>query len=265
MLSDGSIVAVKKSNIVDESQVSHFINEVFILSQIDHRNIVKLLGCCLETEVPLLVYEYISNGTLAHHLHGEHHASPLSWETRLRIAAEVAGALAYLHSWASRAIFHRDIKSNNILLDKNCRAVVSDFGISRSMPVNKTHLTTMFGGTFGYLDPHFFRSGQFTDKSDVYAFGVVLAELLTAIKAASSSRCEEGLVEYFRSFMKQNRLLEIVQKSVVEEAKEEEIFAFANIARRCLKMNIKKRPGMIEVAADLDRLRTMHDDTVGGE
>ncbi|KAL0407543.1 UNVERIFIED_CONTAM: Wall-associated receptor kinase-like 1 [Sesamum latifolium] len=110
MLSDGRIIAVKKANVIDDSdQVGQFINEVLILSQINHRHIVKLLGCCLEAEVPLLVYEYVSNGTLADHLHNEPNSSTFSWKNRLRIAAEVAGALAYLHSCASTAIFHRDI------------------------------------------------------------------------------------------------------------------------------------------------------------
>ncbi|KAA8519338.1 hypothetical protein F0562_013594 [Nyssa sinensis] len=129
MLSDGSIVAVKKSNIVDENQVAQFINEVVILSQINHGNIVKLLGCCLQTDVPLLVYEYVSNGTLSHHLHDKGSASKISWNKRLQIVGEIAEALAYLHSYASTAIFHRDIKSTNILLDENYRAVglTSDF------------------------------------------------------------------------------------------------------------------------------------------
>lgn len=261
MLSDGIIVAVKMSNKVDEDQVKQFINEVFILSQINHRNIVKLLGCCLETQVPLLVYAYISNGTLSHHLHDKGTDEPkLSWENRFRIASDIAGAIAYLHSYASNAIFHRDIKSSNILLDERYRAVVSDFGISKSVPIDKSRLTTLIRGTFGYLDPEYFHSGQFTEKSDVYSFGVVLAELLTGEKAIPFKRCEEGLVMHFLSSIRENRLFEILEDLVVKEGQIEEIMAMAKIAERCLKLNGKRRPTMREVVADLDRLKRIQEE-----
>ncbi|KAF6164995.1 hypothetical protein GIB67_034118 [Kingdonia uniflora] len=256
MLPDGRIVAIKKSKIVDESQIGQFINELVILSQINHRHIVKVLGCCLETEVPLLVYEFVSNGTLSEHLHKEEHISSISWEDRLRISKEIAGALAYLHSSASTPIFHRDIKSSNILLDENYKAKVSDFGISRSVPDEKTHLSTLVQGTFGYLDPEYFHSGQFTEKSDVYSFGVVLLELLTGQRPVSLTRSEEeaNLAMNFISSVKEDRVFEVLETRVANEARKEEIQVVASLAKKCLKLVGKKRPTMKEVLTQLENL-----------
>ncbi|XP_024171451.1 wall-associated receptor kinase-like 6 [Rosa chinensis] len=166
MLAAGRIVSVKKSNIFNEGEVGKFINEIVILSQVSHRNLVKLLGCCMETKVPLLIYEFIPNGTLSHYIQHQNEEFPLTWEVRLRVAIEVAGAISYLHSSASSPIYHRDIKSSNILLDGKFRAKVKDFGTSRSVAIDKTHRTmTNVQGTFGYLDPEYFQSSQFTRKT----------------------------------------------------------------------------------------------------
>ncbi|CAN4081827.1 unnamed protein product [Withania somnifera] len=257
MLPDGRIVAVKKSKLVDENQLEQFINEVVILSQINHRNVVKLLGCCLETEVPLLVYEFIINGTLYSLIHNENNGFPFPWSTRLRIATEIAGALAYLHSATSVPIYHRDIKSSNILLDEKYRAKVSDFGTSRSIAIDQTHLTTGVQGTFGYLDPEYFQSSQFTEKSDVYSFGVVLAELLTGKKAISATTKEDrSLATNFLLATDRNRLDTIIDTDVLQEGRKEDIIAAANIAYRCLNLNGKKRPTMKEVTAALEAIRS---------
>ncbi|KAJ1443531.1 Serine/threonine-protein kinase, active site [Sesbania bispinosa] len=257
MLPDGTIVAVKKSKEIERNQIETFVNEVDILSQINHRNIVKLLGCCLETETPLLVYEFIPNGTLSQHIHRKDHESTLPWDSRLRIACEVAGAVAYMHFSATVPIFHRDIKPTNILLDSNYSAKVSDFGTSRSVPQDKTHLTTAVGGTFGYIDPEYFQSSQLTDKSDVYSFGVVLVELITGTKPISFYDEDEGqnLIAHFISVMKENQLSQILDAKVLKEARKDDILAIANLAMRCLRLNGKKRPTMKEVSAELEALR----------
>ncbi|RZC93823.1 hypothetical protein C5167_029466 [Papaver somniferum] len=257
MLPGGEIVAIKKSRLVDETQIDQFINEVVILSQINQRHIVKLLGCCMETEVPLLVYEFVSNGTLSYHLRAEEgDNASLSWKDRVRIASEIAGALAYLHLDASAPIFPRDIKSANILLDENYKAKVSDFGNSRSIPVDKTHLTTLVRGTFGYLDPEYFHSSQFTDKSDVYSFGIVLAELLTGERAISQIRHEEeeSLAFYLINSMKESRLFGILDSRICNKATEDDVMVVAELATRCLKYVGKKRPDMKEVALSLSWL-----------
>ncbi|XP_022722180.1 wall-associated receptor kinase-like 1 [Durio zibethinus] len=262
MLTDGSIVAIKKSKMVeekkvDEKKLEQFINEVILLSQINHRNVVRLLGCCLETKVPLLVYEFIPNGTLSQLIHDQNEEFPLTWEMRFRIAIEIANALSYLHSAASAPIYHRDIKSSNILLDDKYRAKVSDFGISRSIALEQTHLTTQVQGTFGYLDPEYFRSSQFTEKSDVYSFGVVLVELLTGQKPISSVQSEEvrSLVNFFLLTMNENSLFDILDPMVSNNGTEKEIIAIAKLAKRSLNLNGKKRPTMKQVAMELERIK----------
>ncbi|KAF8024770.1 hypothetical protein BT93_F1828 [Corymbia citriodora subsp. variegata] len=261
ILPNNMVVAIKKAKILDRSQVEEFINELIILSQINHRNVVKLIGCCFETEVPLLVYEFVTNGTLSDHIHKCGHESTLSWRARLRIAGETAGALSYLHSDASAQILHRDIKSTNILLDENYTAKVADFGASRLVPLDRTQLTTLVQGTLGYLDPEYFHSSQLTVKSDVYSFGVVLAELLTGLRALSFERAESerNLSLYFASAIKAERLFEIIDLRVLNEGNPEEIKEVAMLASRCLRVKGEDRPTMKEVAMELEGLMRVMD------
>ncbi|KAL9830041.1 putative wall-associated receptor kinase 5 RLK-Pelle-WAK family [Arabidopsis thaliana] len=256
ILPNNSIVAIKKTRLGDNNQVEQFINEVLVLSQINHRNVVKLLGCCLETEVPLLVYEFISGGSLFDHLHGSLFASSLTWEHRLEIAIEVAGAIAYLHSGASIPIIHLDIKTENILLDENLTAKVADFGAS-NMPMDKEQLTTMVQGTLGYLDPEYYTTWLLNEKSDVYSFGVVLMELISGQKALCFERPETSkhLVSYFVLATKENRLHEIIDDQVLNEDNQREIHEAARVAVECTRPKGEERPRMIEVAAELETLR----------
>ncbi|EMS53604.1 Wall-associated receptor kinase 5 [Triticum urartu] len=226
VLEDETVVAIKKSKMMEKSDIREFAREMLILSQINHRNVVKLLGCCLDVEVPMLVYEYVSNGTLYHFIHGKELNNDTALDTLLRIAAESAEALAYMHTSASPPILHGDVKTANILLDSNLTAKVSDFGASKLAPSDEVQIATLVQGTCGYLDPEYLMTCQLTDKSDVYSFGVVLLELLTGKKAICFSGPEDrSLVSRFIAAVKagtHEKLLDVqVRKEMGPEALEE--------------------------------------------
>nr|XP_043613246.1 putative wall-associated receptor kinase-like 16 [Erigeron canadensis] len=256
VLSDNRIVAIKKSKLADQtrSQIDEFINEVVILSQINHRNVVKLIGCCLETEVPLLVYEFIPNGTLSDHIHKESKSMALTWDIRLRIATGTAGALSYLHCAASVPIIHRDIKPTNILLDDNYVAKVADFGASKLIPVDQIELETLVRGTLGYLDPEYLQTNQLIEKSDVYSFGVVLVELLTGRKALSFNKPEEerSVAKYFLSSLEDGRLFQVLDEHLQLKELPNEIMQVSRLAERCLRVKGIERPTMKEVTMELE-------------
>ncbi|XP_074582032.1 wall-associated receptor kinase 5-like [Curcuma longa] len=256
-LEDNILVAIKKSKLADERQTREFAKELLILSQINHKNVIKLLGCCLEVEVPMLVYELVSKGNLFEYLHSKIHRFHIPLDARLRIAMESAEALAYLHSSASTPIIHGDVKSSNILLDDEYTAKVSDFGASKLAPKDATQLATFVQGTCGYLDPEYMLTCQLTKKSDVFSFGVVILELLTRRKAFEFNVSGEEmlLTANFISAMKENKVEEMVDPEIKNEEDMVVIKEVCKLVVLCLNSYGDERPTMKEVAEDLGKLR----------
>ncbi|XP_042446223.1 wall-associated receptor kinase 1-like [Zingiber officinale] len=259
VLENQIIVAIKKPKIINEDLKKQFGTETLILSYINHVNIVNLLGCCLETEMPLLVYEFVSNGTLFHLIHENENQAPTSLDTRLLIAYESADALDYLHSKASPQIIHGDVKPSNILLDMDYTAKISDFGASKMIPKGEKQFATLLQFTHGYIDPECLMTYELTYKSDVYSFGVVLLELFTGKKVISFEESEEqkSLVSTFTILENQNRVSDILDNQVKLEANMEFIQKLTVLIKECLKSKGKDRPTMKEVAEELNGLRTL--------
>ncbi|GLT89532.1 hypothetical protein SLE2022_075100 [Rubroshorea leprosula] len=256
-LENGTVTAIKRAKMGSTKGLDQVVNEVRILCQVNHRNLVRLLGCCIDLEQPVLVYEFIPNGTLFEHLHCPGKWAPLSWNHRLRIAHQTAEGLAYLHFAAVPPIYHRDVKSSNILLDEKLNVKVSDFGLSRLVERSAddththSHICTSAQGTLGYLDPEYYRSLQLTDKSNAYSFGVVLLELLTSMKAVDFNRDDEdvNLVIYMK------RLMEVIDPVLIQSEANLELEmmkALGLLAGSCLDEKRLNRPSMKEVADEIE-------------
>ncbi|PKU68027.1 wall-associated receptor kinase-like 20 [Dendrobium catenatum] len=264
-LPDGTPIAVKCAKLGSTKSTDQVLNEVRILSQVNHRYLVRLLGCCVDLAQPLMVYEFIPNGTLFHHLA----KGGLSWRLRLSIAHQTAEGLAYLHSSAVPPIYHRDVKSSNILLDEKLNAKVADFGLSRLAEADLSHVTTCAQGTLGYLDPEYYRNYQLTDKSDVYSFGVVLLELLTSKKAIDFGRGPEdaNLAVYVQQRVDEERLMDVVDEKLKAAASQVELDsmkALGFLAMGCLEEKRQNRPSMKEVYEEIEYIISIVDGSVAG-
>ncbi|KAG5248088.1 wall-associated receptor kinase [Salix suchowensis] len=257
VLADNTLVAVKKFKGVDKAQMNEeFHKEMGVISQVNHKNVVKLLGLCLETRVPLLVYELISNGTLSKHIHDKGSQILVSWSNRLRIASEIALALNYLHSLADPPIIHGDIKSVNILLDNKYTAKIADFGASVLLSTDKTIIAEKIQGTLGYLDPEYLMTGILTVQSDVYSFGVVLVELLTGEKpnSISSSGEKRNIIQHFIPTVGTENLFKILDFKAADEGEMDEIEAIAKLAKACLDSMGVNRPTIKQVSDELAKV-----------
>ncbi|CAM6048172.1 unnamed protein product [Sphagnum compactum] len=252
---DGTVIAVKSAKLGNLKGINQVINEVCILSQVNHRNLVRLLGCCVDLKQPLLIYEYVPNGNLFEHLH-KLRGVFLDWKTRLQIALQTAEGLAYLHFAAYPSIYHRDIKSSNILLDNLLNARVSDFGLSTLASPDLSHISTTVQGTLGYLDPSYYRNFQLTDKSDVYSFGVVLLELVSSQRAIDFSREQDdvNLAIYAKTKSEKGKLLELIDPELIATAAPKIVDTMIGVtllALNCLEDNRVNRPTMKEVVEEL--------------
>ncbi|XP_022992817.1 LEAF RUST 10 DISEASE-RESISTANCE LOCUS RECEPTOR-LIKE PROTEIN KINASE-like 1.3 isoform X1 [Cucurbita maxima] len=254
-LDDGREVAVKRLYEHNCKRVEQFMNEVNILADLQHKNLVKLYGCTSRfSQGLLLVYEYIPNGTVADHLHGSRvKFGLLSWPIRLRIAIETANALIYLHR---KDIIHRDVKTNNILLDSTCSVKVADFGLSRLFPTDVTHVSTAPQGTPGYVDPEYYQCYQLTTKSDVYSFGVVLIELISSLRAVDTDRKRQdiNLSNMAVSKIQSQALNELIDPKLGFDKNHEVMRATTSVAElafRCLQQERDMRPSMEEVVGVL--------------
>ncbi|XP_008244328.1 PREDICTED: calcium/calmodulin-regulated receptor-like kinase 1 [Prunus mume] len=251
-MSTGETVAVKVLATDSKQGEKEFQTEVKLLGRLHHRNLVNLIGYCAEKGQHMLIYVYMSKGSLASHLYSEKH-EPLSWDLRVLIALDVARGLEYLHDGAVPPVIHRDIKSSNILLDQSMRARVADFGLSREEMVDK-HAANI-RGTFGYLDPEYISTRNFTKKSDVYSFGVLLFELI------AGRNPQQGLMEYVElAAMNTEGKVgweEIVDSRLNGNCHMQELNEVAALAYKCVNRAPKKRPSMRDIVQVLSRMLKM--------
>ncbi|KAL6645835.1 hypothetical protein ACP70R_017443 [Stipagrostis hirtigluma subsp. patula] len=244
ILKDGTQIAVKKL-----SAESKQGTEINVISNVRHPNLVQLIGCCVDGNNRLLVYEYAENNSLANALLGpKNKCIPLNWQKRAAICIGTASGLAFLHEEAQPRIVHRDIKASNILLNKKLLPKIGDFGLAKLFPDTITHISTRVAGTMGYLAPEYALLGQLTKKADIYSFGVLVLEVISGRSSSTSTwgRDMHVLVEWTWKLREEGRLLEIVDPDL-EEYSEEQVLRFIKVALLCTQATSQQRPSMKQV------------------
>jgi serine/threonine protein kinase len=268
ILRDGTRVAIKALSAESKQGTCEFLTEINVISNINHNNLVQLIGCCVEGVHRILVYEYLDNNSLDIALLSNSPKSKrmeLDWQKRAVICISTAVGLAFLHDEADPHIVHRDIKASNILLDEKFHPKIGDFGLAKLFPDNVTHLSTRVAGTVGYLAPEYALLGQLTKKADVYSFGVLMLEI---ISGRSSSKAAFGddlllLVEWTWKLREEDRLLEIVDPEL-RTYSENEAMRFIKVALFCTLATPRQRPEMKQVVQMLSRNVHLHDELLEG-
>ncbi|KAJ8759017.1 hypothetical protein K2173_003255 [Erythroxylum novogranatense] len=244
ILTDGRSVAIKRLLFNTRQWVDHFFNEVNLISGIEHKNLVKLLGCSITGPESLLVYEYVPNQSLHDYLFVRKDVKPLTWEMRCKIILGTAEGLAYLHEESELRIIHRDIKLSNILLDEDFTAKIADFGLARLFPEDKTHISTAIAGTLGYMAPEYVIRGKLSEKADVYSFGVMVIEVISGKRSNAFSRSSCSIIQKVWSLFGTGRLCEAVDPVLEGNFPEEEVPRLFQIGLLCTQASADLRPPM---------------------
>ncbi|XP_062116218.1 cysteine-rich receptor-like protein kinase 1 isoform X2 [Humulus lupulus] len=247
ILPDGKIVAVKRLFFNTRQWVDEFFNEVNLISGIEHKNLVKLLGCSIEGPESLLVYEFVPNKSLDQILYDKKNTYILSWQQRFDIIAGIAEGLAYLHGGCGLKIIHRDIKSSNILLGDDFIPKIADFGLARSVSADRTHLSTGIAGTLGYMAPEYLVRGQLTEKADVYAFGVLVLEIASGRKNSAFTLGSSSILHSVWKCYKEKKIFESVDPGLKSNFPIEEASNVLQIGLLCTQASVALRPSMSDV------------------